>query len=114
VAAAFAQTADGGAGAEGEIAAVEAGELVDAQPGLDGGEQQRAVSSAFPSCSVGALTMASICSAVRKDTVGLSNRFGGMAIICWISPATAEVSPVAATVLCASQEVVTAADVGAA
>ena len=51
--ASFAFAADVGAGAEGDVAAVEAGELGDAQPGLHGEQQQGPVASAFPSVRVG-------------------------------------------------------------
>jgi hypothetical protein len=52
VPAALAQTVDVGASAEGQVATVEPDQLGDAQPGLDGGEQQRPVTSAFPLVAV--------------------------------------------------------------
>jgi hypothetical protein len=53
--AALALTADAGAGAEGDVPAVEAGELRDPKPGLHGDEEQRPISSAFPTCPVGSV-----------------------------------------------------------
>ena len=46
--AALAQAADAGAGAEGDVAAVEPGQLGDAQPGLRCYQQERPVAAAFP------------------------------------------------------------------
>ena len=50
--AALALAPDAGAGSQGEIAAVESGELGDPQPGLDREQQQRPVASPFPACKV--------------------------------------------------------------
>ena len=52
--AAFAVAADVGAVVEGEVLALEADEFGDAQSGLDGGEEERAVASAMPGGGVGA------------------------------------------------------------
>ena len=51
--AALAETADVGTGAEADVAAVEADQLGDPQPGLDGQQQQGTVPAAFPSGAVG-------------------------------------------------------------
>jgi hypothetical protein len=48
VLAALAQAADAGAGAEGDVAAVEPGQLGDAEPGLRCYQQERPVAAAFP------------------------------------------------------------------
>ncbi len=51
--AAFAFAAEVRARAERDVCAVEAGELGDAQPGLDGEHEQRAVAAAFPTSLIG-------------------------------------------------------------
>ena len=51
--AAFAFAGDVGAGAEGDVAAVQADEFGDPQPGLDGQQHQGSVASAFPAGLVG-------------------------------------------------------------
>ena len=80
--AAFALAADVGTGAEGDVAAVEPGQLGDPQPGLHGQQQQRAVAASLPPVRSGAASRASISAGVRNDTVGLSNRLAG-----WRAPA---------------------------
>jgi hypothetical protein len=51
--ASFAFAADVGAGAEGDVGAVQAGEFGDPEPGLDGEQDQCAVSSTFPAALIG-------------------------------------------------------------
>ena len=88
VPAALAEAADVGAGAEADVAAVESGQLGDAQPGLRCQQQQGPVAAAFPPGPVAARRCrASISVWVRNETSGLSNRLAGMARTRWMSAA---------------------------
>ena len=72
------------AGAEVDVAAGQAGQLGDAQPGLDGEQQQRVVAAAGPGAAVGAASSASISGSVRNVTSARSKRLGGIARTRWI------------------------------
>jgi len=68
-----------GAGVEGEVPAVEVGELGEAEPGLEGERKQSSVPSSFPASRVGSSEQRLGFVVGEEGTMALSWRFWGIA-----------------------------------
>jgi hypothetical protein len=87
VLAALVEAADVGAGFEGDVVVVEAGEFGDAETGLGGEGEQRPVSSSFPAVLVRGGEQGGELGLGEDAISGRSNRLGGMASTRRISSA---------------------------